>query len=456
MTNFLKMIDSYFKRTQKTPYISLTNNNLDWVMRLKVLHICTVGFMIILMIASLSKATVLETVVILSVSILLIFLIDKCLRLLRKRVVQHFLWRDKLLYFIRSNNLYQEDYEEYQEIDKNGNTVTKKRKYISNSAVFSYKETTHSIIIQAIKRGDNFSSKMVNLDVELSALLNLPLEEKIDRPGSCEYHYFTQRPKRLNIRTSKTKSVNDSLEINLGYGITYSPLKCPHILIAGGTGSGKSIFIGFMLIEFLKQNSTVYICDPKSSDLGSLSHYLGDERVATTPNNIARIVRLAVKEMNERYDYMRTNFMYGSNAADHGFKPLWNIFDEIGAFQAGGSDKQSKTVISEVNDGIKQIILLGRQANVFIMVAAQQMRSETLSTDLRDNLGLRIALGANSSDGYRMVFGSNMPDTIQPVETKGAGMLYMQGSGKETAQYWESPFVDVNCYDFVEELKMYV
>jgi hypothetical protein len=36
------------------------------------------------------------------------------------------------------------------------------------------------------------------------------------------------------------------------------------------------------------------------------------------------------------------------------------------------------------------------------------------------------ALGANSSEGYRMVFGSATPETIPPIEVKGSGLLYMQ------------------------------
>lgn len=94
-----------------------------------------------------------------------------------------------------------------------------------------------------------------------------------------------------------------------------------------------------------------------------------------------------------------------------------------------------------VMDGIKQIILLGRQEGIFILVSAQQVNaSTTLSTELRDNLFLRIALGANSNEGYRMVFGSATPDNLKPIEVKGAGYLYMQGSGRENAQYWESPY----------------
>lgn len=120
----------------------------------------------------------------------------------------------------------------------------------------------------------------------------------------------------------------------------------------------------------MKRKSELYIADPKNSDLGSLSHYLGQERVATSPNNIARIVRLTVEEMNKRYEYMRENFKYGSNFSDHGFKMIWLIFDEMGAFQASGTDKKSKEIINEVMDRIKQIILLGRQAGVFVLVSA--------------------------------------------------------------------------------------
>ncbi|WP_242311097.1 FtsK/SpoIIIE domain-containing protein [Bacillus cereus group sp. BfR-BA-01331] len=453
----MEKIRLYFKSKQSTPYISLTEKNPNWVARLRILHVLTMVFLMTSMIVILNSWKSILTVLVPFVTVFLMFKINKYFKALKEQVIQWCYWRDKLLYFTRSNFLYQEDYEEYQEIDKNGNTRTKKKKYISNSAVFSYKETTDKIIIYAIKRGDNFSSKVINLDVELSALLNLPLEEKIDRPGVCEYHYFTKRPKRLYVRSTEKKEVNDSLNINLGYGVIYNPVKCPHILVAGGTGSGKSIFISFMILEFLKQDSSIWVLDPKHSDLGSLSHYLGEKRVATTPNNIARVVRLAITEMQERYNYMNKNFKYGSNFADHGFKPIWLVFDEMGAFQASGTDKKSKEIVNEVIDGgIKKIILLGRQAGVFILVAAQQMNANTLNTDLRDNLGLRIALGANSSDGYRMIFGSSTPERTPSIETKGAGLLYMQGAGKEAAQYWESPFIDTKNFDFIEELKRYI
>jgi len=345
-----------------------------------------------------------------------------------------------LLDFLLSNNLYYE---------KDG---------IMESAEFSYEENENEVIIYGIKNGDRFTSRLEGLQIEISALLNLPLTEKIVREGVVEYHFQTVKPTRLHLISTGEPTYNDSHKIDLGYGVVYDPTKTPHILVAGGTGSGKSVFISFLVLELLNKKSDIFICDPKNADLGSLSVFLGEDRVATTPNNIARVIRSAVEEMQKRYKYMNdpANFKYGSNFVDHDMKQIWVIFDEMGAFVATATDKQSKEVVNEVMDGIKQLILLGRQAGVFVLIAGQQMRAENLSSELRDNLGLRIALGSNSLDGYRMVMGNAMPETIPPIDVKGSGLLYMQGSGKETAQYYEAPYMSADEFDFIEELKLYI
>ena len=363
---------------------------------------------------------------------LIIYKIHLKIKIFRYNLEYYLIIRESLLYVLHTNRLYttSKDSSGYEKIIR--------------SAILEYeldRQKGH-VIIKALITGDEFSTKIQSLDDVLCGVLGLELEEKIIRPSFTEYHFYYIKPERLVLQSHNQRQEIDSLDIDLGYGVNYNPIKCPHILVSGGTGSGKSVFISFLILELLKRQSTVYIADPKNSDLGSLSYYFGEEYVATTPNNISRIVRQVLEQLHERYQYMRENFQYGANFSEHGFKPIWLIFDEMGAFQASGTDKKSKEVIVEVMDGIKQIILLGRQAGVFILISAQQMRAETLNTDLRDNLGLRIALGANSSEGYRMVFSSATPDKLKPIKVKGAGYLYMQGSGKETAQYWESPYLD--------------
>lgn len=422
-------------------YISLMDNIPDYNARFKSLRVAINVVFITLLIFSF---TLKNTILMLILWGILMYLFVKSFRWTKNyktAISEKHKYKFAIYDFLLDNHLYAEE---------NGIFIS--------SAVFSCEEKKEMLIIKAHKKADMWAKKLDKIDVELEAFVGLPIEEKINRPTVVEYHFALQKPERLVIESSIEK-YTDKIEIDLGYGVVYNPVQCPHILISGGTGSGKSIFISTLLVELLKRESTVYICDPKNSDLGSLSNVnlLGNEKVATTPNNIARVVRLAVEEMKQRYDYMNMseNFKYGSNFIDHGYKPIWVIFDEMAGFQASGTDKQSKAVVSEVMDGLKQIILLGRQAGVFILIAAQQMRSETLSTDLRDNLGLRISLGSNSQEGYRMVFGSATPETIPPIEVKGSGLLYMQGSGKESAQYWESPFVDMQNFDFIAELQRY-
>ena len=416
--------------------------------KLKTVHFSIIALTICIICAIIAniRASTFVQILFIFLGGFIIYKIHLKIKIFRYNLEYYLIIRESLLYVLHTNRLYTT----YK--DSTG------QEKVIRSAILEYdldRQNSH-IFIKALITGDEFSKKVGALDDVLCGVLELELEEKIIQPSYVEYHFYYKKPDRLVLQSHNQRQEIDSLDIDLGYGVNYNPVKCPHILVSGGTGSGKSVLISVLILEFLKRQSTVYIADPKNSDLGSLSLYFGNKYVATTPNNIARIVRIVVEEMQERYQVMRDNFQYGSNFTDHGFKPVWLIFDEMGAFQASATDKKSKEVIAEVMDGIKQIILLGRQAGVFILISAQQMRAETLNTDLRDNLMLRIALGFHSQEGYRMTLSSATPDKIKPIEEKGAGYLYMQGSGKEKAQYWESPYLDTTQFDFIKELQLYV
>lgn len=431
----------YFFKKNERPIVSMYDNDLIFLslpkyikyFRLIILYLIIGVFIISFMVDN-----AIFTFFLWVIGVISIVKHFKLIRFIKNKYNEKYALNHEILKFIINNKLYSED--------SNG---------IVTSSRFSYSITENEIIIFALMSGNYFDNKIQHLDVELQGLLDLPMVEKIIRHNATEYNFRINKPQRLNV-TSQEKAYNNSNEINIGYGVTYNPTKSPHILISGGTGSGKSMFMSFLLIEFLKQKSTTYLCDPKKSDLGSLSNYFGDKYVATTPNNIARVIRLAVDEMKSRYDYMNENFIYGSNFETHGFKPVWILFDEIGAFQAYGTDKKSKEIINETMDRIKQIILLGRQAGCFILIAGQQINANNLSTELRDNFSLRVSLGFNSSEGLRMMFGSATPDVTIPIEVKGAGLLYLHGNGKEQAHYYESPYIDSEQFNFIEELKKYI
>lgn len=360
-----------------------------------------------------------------------------------KEMLEKFIIRENLLFVIASNNLY-----ESQIVDKG----KRKKEVARTSARLSF-DNSSPYILKVIGHcyGDQYSDTVRNLEGKLGAVFSMPLVEKKDYPSKTEYYFEKTKPKRRVLMNYANREYNKSSKIDLGYGIEYDPSRVPHILLQGGTGSGKSMFISFLILEFLKQGASVKIVDPKNSDLGSLEHYLGSENVVHAPSQIAKIVRETVEEMDKRYKYMRENFRYGANYQKHGFKPLWLVFDELGAFHASADKK----TVNEVVDGLKRIILMGRQAGVFILVSAQQMNAQVLSTEMRDNLGLRIALGANSREGYSMVLGNINKEALLPLDEIGSGYLYMQGSGKESATYYETPLLQHD-FDFIEALKIHI
>lgn len=304
----MKKILYFFKN--KKPIVSMYDKDLFFLIipkYIKYLRLIILYLILALFVISFMLDNAIFTFLLWIIGMILIVKQFKWFKNLKNLYSDKYFLHYDLLEFIMDNKLFNED--------SNG---------IITSSRFSYSITSDEIVILALMTGNYFDVKIQNLDVELQGLLDLPMDEKIIRHNAVEYHFRINKPQRLNVTFQET-AYNNSNEINIGYGVTYNPAKSPHILISGGTGSGKSMFMSFLLIEFLKQRSTIYLCDPKNSDLASLSNYLGQKNVGTTPNNIARVIRLAVHEMKSRYDYMNENFIYESNFETHGFKPVWNI-----------------------------------------------------------------------------------------------------------------------------------
>lgn len=353
-----------------------------------------------------------------------------------------------LLFFLKSNNLYQT--EMIEKYDRNNKI--KKEKVICNSAVFGYLITEKEITIRAYKQGDIFTDKMNGFDTSLCALFDLPLENKIDTISYCDYIFSRHKDSRIII--AGTEPVyNSTTLLPLSTNLNWNILKQPHLLLAGVTGSGKTTFLNYLIIEMKKMQADIYICDPKRSDLASLKNILGDEYVASDVNNIAKLSRIAKEVMANRFIEYKENakkFVYGYSFVDYGLKPVFIIFDELGAFRASADKK----VFSETMANLTEVILKGREMGVFCVLSTQQPNANNIPTELRDNLSVRLAMGNMSSEAYRMVFGEDIKD-LQSVNTLGSGYIYLDGLGWSKPKPFEAPYLDYKNFNFIEELKKY-
>lgn len=323
---------------------------------------------------------------------------------------------------------------------------------IDSCAKFLVREDDRQVIVRALKLADDYSLAVTQLDDGLSALFALPVESKSDQLDHCDYIFLKTPDTRITMETGGGAAPTFSLprnEIPLSSGLVWKLDKQPHCICAGGTGSGKSTFINFLIREFFLRDAIIYVADPKSSDLASLGQILGDH-VASEPNQIARVVRECRDLMESRYaaHLAPESFSYGSSWVEWGERPAVLFFDELGAFRAG----TPKKVYDETFGYLSEIILKGRQSGVFVVLSAQQPRAETIPTDLRDQMSLRVGLGNISNECARMVFGSADVSGLRSVSAPGEGYILLDGLGWNAPKPFSAPFVDYSGMDFMQEV----
>lgn len=358
-----------------------------------------------------------------------------------------------LMYVIHSNKFYDEEICEVEETDRNGRVKIRNKKIIIRAIQLWYKEDETKIYVRAAKLGNRFNEIAPNLGSKLESSISYKLDSFSETINYCEYVFKKKEDTRIILQNSNNEEFkNNSDEIYLTEQLSFRLSKQPHILVGGITGSGKTTLLNYFIIELLKMNSKLFIVDPKNSDLSSLRHFFGEEQVASSPNLIAKMIRLVCQEMEDRFKTYKENpqnFIYGGNFLSYNLRPIVIIVDELGALRAS-SDKK---VFTEILNNLTSIILKGREMGVFCILSTQQPNSLNIPTELRDNLSVRISLGNLSAEAYRMVFGEVPEETVQNI---GEGFVFMDGKGLTKPQKVKFPFLDYENFDFIKEIERLV
>ena len=208
--------------------------------------------------------------------------------------------------------------------------------------------------------------------------------------------------------------------------------KLPHMLIAGTTGSGKSVCMNSIIISLLYKASPedvkLIMIDPKMVELGiynAIPHLLIP--VVTDPKKAAGSLQWAVTEMMRRYKSM----------SDAGVRDL-ESYNSI--MEAEGCDKLPQVVCiideladlmlvaaKEVEESICRIAQMGRAAGIHLIIATQRPSADVITGLMKANIPSRIAFAVASAMESRIIL-----DTMGAEKLVGKGdMLYSPiGSGK--------------------------
>ncbi|EAE0903768.1 DNA translocase FtsK [Listeria monocytogenes] len=217
----------------------------------------------------------------------------------------------------------------------------------------------------------------------------------------------------------------------------------PHMLIAGGTGGGKTYFILTIIEALLHTDSKLYILDPKNADLADLETVM--DNVYYRKDDMMVCIEQFYEDMLVRSEEMKRhpNYKTGENYAYLGLPAHFLIFDEYVAFM----DMLGKESV-KVIDKLKQIVMLGRQAGFFLILACQRPDAKYLGDGIRDQFNFRIALGRMSELGYGMMFGSDVQKQFFLKPIKGRGYV---DTGTSVISEFYTPLVP-NKYDFLKQI----
>ena len=180
------------------------------------------------------------------------------------------------------------------------------------------------------------------------------------------------------------------------------------------------------------------------SDLADLGTVMGN--VYHTKEEMIDCVNAFYEGMVQRSEEMKRhpNYKTGENYAYLGLPPCFLIFDEYVAFFEMLGTKESVSLLSQ----LKKIVMLGRQAGYFLIVACQRPDAKYFSDGIRDNFNFRVGLGRISELGYGMLFGSDVKKQFFQKRIKGRGYCDV---GTSVISEFYTPLVPKG-HDFLQEI----
>ncbi|MFU0791008.1 FtsK/SpoIIIE family DNA translocase [Virgibacillus proomii] len=271
-------------------------------------------------------------------------------------------------------------------------------------------------------------SKIVSLHDDLALALaarDLRIEAPIPGKSAVGIEVPNQEIAMVSLREVLDSIVNkqgSKLLFALGRDISGEAIvaelnKMPHLLIAGATGSGKSVCVNSIITTILMRAKPhevkMMMIDPKKVELNvynGIPHLLAP--VVTDPKKASRALQKVVAEMERRYDLF----------SDTGTRNIEGYNEYIRKYNKRTDDKQPNlpyivvlvdeladlmmVASADVEDAITRLAQMARAAGIHLIIATQRPSVDVITGVIKANIPSRIAFSVSSTTDSRTILDS--------------------------------------------------
>jgi len=250
--------------------------------------------------------------------------------------------------------------------------------------------------------------------------LSIPRGRLLMEEGLYEIIVQTKRPDSVSLDYKKTAESNSNLlcPINFGkdefgFDLIEDLNQMPNLLVAGTTGSGKSMFLHSIFLSVAASNAEIYLIDPKGVEFASYKDLSCVANFTTTLDGTRQILSHLYQNMEERFSLFQKsgsrNISEYNLIMKNKIKPLVLIIDEWADLVL--QDKK-------IQNDLCLVAQKGRAAGISIVLATQRPSSQIISGPIKANFPARVAMRVVSQVDSRVV-----------LDSSGAEKLAKAGSG---------------------------
>jgi len=229
---------------------------------------------------------------------------------------------------------------------------------------------------------------------------------------------------------------------------------CPHLLITGSTGSGKSVFeaaiVSSLVYKFSASELNLYLVDTKKLDLPLFKEVNHVKSVADNLDDFHTMMFWIMTEIRRRNSVMQNASVrnitdYHRMMGDIDSMPyIILMLDEYGDLMKldesyRKADKNAYKEIPTVESWLVQCSAIARAAGIHIIACTQRADVKTISGTIKTNLPCRIALRCTSQVDSRTIL-----DTGGAENLLGKGDMLIKRQDSDTLQRYHGPFVSMN------------